>query len=107
MASHDTMCRPFETGPSPPVPGAVVSGVADRSNRSSLIGAETLDGGPNALRWGRHGGRRRLTLPEADPERDPERTRSDHNRVRDIPFSVSVLGLAPPPPSAERDWPTE
>lgn len=36
----------------------------------------------------------------ADPLLRRTRTRPDHNRVRDAPSSVSVLGLAPPPPLA-------
>ena len=35
----------------------------------------------------------------ADPLNRRTRTRPDHNRVRDAPSPVSVLGLAPPPPA--------
>jgi hypothetical protein len=34
----------------------------------------------------------------ADPLNRRTRARPDHNRVRDVPSPVSVLGLAPPPP---------
>lgn len=35
----------------------------------------------------------------ADPLNRRTRTRPDHNRVRDVPSAVSLLGLAPPPPA--------
>lgn len=35
----------------------------------------------------------------ADPLIRRTRMRPDHNRVRDAPSPVSVLGLAPPPPA--------
>lgn len=38
----------------------------------------------------------------SDPLLRRTRTRPDHNRVRDVPSSVSLLGLAPPPPTGER-----
>lgn len=41
------------------------------------------------------------TLPvstAADPLERRTRTRPDHNRVRDVPSHLSLLGLAPPPP---------
>jgi hypothetical protein len=34
----------------------------------------------------------------ADPLNRRGRERPDHNRVRDVPSPVSLLGLAPPPP---------
>jgi hypothetical protein len=46
--------------------------------------------------------RRRGSGPDlnaADPLNRRTRTRPDHNRVRDVPSPVSVLGLAPPPPT--------
>ena len=37
----------------------------------------------------------------ADPLLRRTRMRPDHNRVRDAPSPVSVLGLAPPPPDTD------
>jgi hypothetical protein len=41
----------------------------------------------------------RTGVNAADPLNRRTRTRPDHNRVRDAPSAVSVLGLAPPPPA--------
>lgn len=44
----------------------------------------------------------RFRFNVSDPLLRRTRTRPDHNRVRDVPSSVSLLGLAPPPPTGER-----
>jgi hypothetical protein len=104
MASHDTMVLPT-TRPSLVVglggtPSATV--LVPKGHEASVTAGPTPASVVRCSSWRR---RRRsgFTYNDRDPERGAARSRCDHNRVRDVPFSVSVLGLAPPPPPGRED----